>query len=120
MTTEFGKELRKIRIDRDQVLKDMADRLGVSSSYISSIESGERRVSDKFYSSVLENYNLNPKEKEALRIARAETEKSIDLSLRGLNQGQKQVAINLQRTIKDLDKTDVDQLLEILKRGQGK
>ena len=33
MVTEFGKVLRKIRIDHGEILKQMADRLNVSSSF---------------------------------------------------------------------------------------
>lgn len=31
MLTKFGKELRKIRIENDEILKDMADKLNVTS-----------------------------------------------------------------------------------------
>lgn len=34
MVTSFGKTLRKMRIDRGMVLKNMADLLGVSSAYV--------------------------------------------------------------------------------------
>ena len=44
MLTEFGKALRKIRIDRQQLLKDMANKLGVSSAYLSAVENGKRRM----------------------------------------------------------------------------
>ena len=33
MLTAFGKEVRKIRLDRGELLKTMADSLGVKSSY---------------------------------------------------------------------------------------
>ncbi|WP_309460957.1 helix-turn-helix transcriptional regulator [Escherichia coli] len=41
MVTSFGKTLRKMRIDRGMVLKNMADLLGVSSAYLSAIELGK-------------------------------------------------------------------------------
>ena len=37
-TTELGKMLRKLRIDREETLGDMAERLGCTSSYLSAIE----------------------------------------------------------------------------------
>lgn len=44
MATNYGKVLRKIRVDRDELLKDMAGKLGITSAYLSSIE----MVSGKF------------------------------------------------------------------------
>jgi transcriptional regulator with XRE-family HTH domain len=44
MLTEFGQYLRKIRIDCGDLLKDMADKLGVTSSYLSAVETGKRNV----------------------------------------------------------------------------
>lgn len=43
MATELGKTLRKIRIDRDELLKDMAEKLDMSPSMLSSIENGTRK-----------------------------------------------------------------------------
>ena len=37
MLTKFGKELRKIRIEHDEILKDMADKLNVTAAYLSAV-----------------------------------------------------------------------------------
>ena len=44
MITEFGKELRKLRIDRGEILKTMAEKINVTSSYLSAIECGKRNI----------------------------------------------------------------------------
>lgn len=41
MLTEFGKVLRSIRISRHELLKDMADKLKITSAQLSSIETGK-------------------------------------------------------------------------------
>lgn len=46
MLTRFGKQLRKLRIDREERLKDMADRLNVTTAYLSAVENGKRTVPD--------------------------------------------------------------------------
>ena len=46
MITNFGKFLRKLRIDNNEFLKDMAARLGVTVAYLSAIEHGKRDVPD--------------------------------------------------------------------------
>lgn len=42
MATELGKFLKKLRIDKDELMKDMADRMKIASSTLSSIEMGRR------------------------------------------------------------------------------
>ena len=44
MITELGKHLRKIRIDHGEILKNMADKLGVTSSFLSAVEIGKRNM----------------------------------------------------------------------------
>ena len=41
--TKLGIALRKIRLDRQELLKDMADRLKVSSAFLSAVETGKKR-----------------------------------------------------------------------------
>lgn len=45
VATRLGKLLRKTRVDSDEKLVDMARRIGVSASYVSSIEIGRKRPS---------------------------------------------------------------------------
>ena len=59
MLTEFGKALRKIRIDRQQLLKDMANKLGVSSAYLSAVENGKRRMPQDWVSKIASIYSLD-------------------------------------------------------------
>ncbi|EPZ76653.1 hypothetical protein M798_01860 [Brucella melitensis ADMAS-G1] len=42
MTTELGKELRKLRIDHNERLLDMSKKIGKSSAFISAVETGQK------------------------------------------------------------------------------
>jgi transcriptional regulator with XRE-family HTH domain len=42
MLTPLGKALRKLRIDRGWLLKDMADGAGVTASFLSGVETGRK------------------------------------------------------------------------------
>lgn len=44
MLTGIGKFLRKLRIDNEEILKDMADALGVSSAFLSAVENGRKKM----------------------------------------------------------------------------
>ena len=45
--TTFGRVVRELRLAYDQPLKAMADFLGISSAYLSGIEYGDKRLTEK-------------------------------------------------------------------------
>jgi transcriptional regulator with XRE-family HTH domain len=48
MSTQLGKELKKLRIDLSMTLMDMAKVLNLSAAFLSAIETGRKRVPDNF------------------------------------------------------------------------
>lgn len=60
MITPIGKVLRKLRIDDDERLLEMAERLGKSPSFISAIERGTKAPPAGFEEAVIEAYSLAP------------------------------------------------------------
>jgi len=42
MLTPLGRALRRLRLDRNMLLKDMADGIGVSPSFLSAVENGRK------------------------------------------------------------------------------
>ena len=58
MITEIGKELRKLRIDRDERLLDMSERLDKSSAFISAVERGTKTPPIGFEDLVIKVYQL--------------------------------------------------------------
>ena len=40
--TSLGKFLRKLRIDRGELLRTMSNKLGISMSFLSSVENGKK------------------------------------------------------------------------------
>ena len=46
MITCVGRFLRKLRIDRGEILKTMAETLGVSSAFLSALENGKKKFPD--------------------------------------------------------------------------
>lgn len=64
--TEFGKVVRKIRIDKDMSLKDMAEIMGVSSAYISAMETGRKQLSSDFVMSASDALRVNDQQRKLL------------------------------------------------------
>jgi hypothetical protein len=69
MSTALGKELRKLRIDHDERLLDMADRVGKSASFISAVEVGKKSPPVGFEDLVIKAYGLTAGAAEALKRA---------------------------------------------------
>lgn len=65
--TEYGKYLKKIRIDKDNTLAAMAKDMGIAPSYLSAIESGERVIPVDFTEKISEKYSLDDTAKDELR-----------------------------------------------------
>lgn len=65
--TEYGKYLKKLRIDKDKTLAAMAKDMGIAPSYLSAIESGERVIPVDFTEKISEKYSLDDTAKDELR-----------------------------------------------------
>lgn len=116
MITEFGKILRKIRIDNDEILKDMASKLGVTAAYLSSVENGKREIPNGWISLIIEEYGLN--EDEALRLQEAalDSRKSIKIKLDEETERDKDLVLAFARRFRDLSDSDVEAMKELLER----
>jgi transcriptional regulator with XRE-family HTH domain len=69
MRTQIGKELQKLRIDRDERMLDMADRLQKSASFISAVEVGKKSPPAGFEDLVIQVYNIAGSAADAIRRA---------------------------------------------------
>ena len=58
MTTNFGKLLRRLRVDKDITMRSMAQSMKISPSYISGIENGKYEVSDNFLNTLFKTFNI--------------------------------------------------------------
>lgn len=80
MLTPFGKYLRKMRIDKDESMDDMAKRLGVSKTYLSFIENGSREINQPLAFKIMNEYNISgPEAQEFLKAFYATPVKTITL-----------------------------------------
>lgn len=116
MITEFGKALRKLRIDRNEVLKDMADKLQMTSSYLSAIECGKRNIPSDFISRIVDIYRLNEEEIRILHEARDNCIDSIEIKLSGNGRQKRDLALQFARKFDDLDNETTKTILNFLKK----
>ncbi len=112
--TDFGRELRKIRIDAGEVLKDMAEKLGYTSSYLSAIEVGKRAVPETFLSKLKECYGLSESIMETLKNAVDNDIPKIEMNLKGTKMAHRRTAMAFARTFKSLDEETMENILRLL------
>lgn len=111
MASAFGKALRILRVNNDEVLGDMAAKLGVSIAFLSKVENGIAKPSDKIINGVIEHYELSEAEKEQLILA-AKSDVSIDVSDFELK--KKKLTMYFAQAVSNLTDKQVEQIDEIL------
>lgn len=128
--TDFGKKMRVIRINCGEVMYDMAQKLGVTSSYLSAVEHGKRKIPHDWVEKIGVLYNLSDEQKKELKEIAELSADSVKLNLEDISAEQRAVAMSFARkfdsldldTIKKLQKTlnDCKSREVIRKRGRGK
>ncbi|MCI9059034.1 MAG: helix-turn-helix transcriptional regulator [Lachnospiraceae bacterium] len=58
MLTDFGKACRKLRIDNDELLLDMANYLGVSAAFLSKVENGKAKPPVEWKEKIASHYDI--------------------------------------------------------------
>jgi len=69
--TPFGKAVRHHRVEREMLLGEMAEGMGVGSSFLSQVESGKKPIPDGFVEKAAGVLGLNNEELAGLREAAA-------------------------------------------------
>lgn len=119
MLTEFGKTLRKMRIDCGEIIKNMADKLGCTASYLSAVETGKRPVPDEWVDKIVELYNLDSDDAQKLRTESMAEAKSIKIDINNLFGNKRETAILFAREFSDVDESTSEKIRELLQRGKG-
>lgn len=114
MATTYGKVLRRIRIDRDELLKDMAEQLGMTSAYLSAIENGKRQVPNNMTDIIVDKYKLADGFIKELYNAEAIVKNNIEINLKNANNSQRTTALALARQFEKLTDKQLEEIQNIL------
>lgn len=109
--TDFGKALRKFRIDHEMNLKNMADSLGVTSAFLSGIETGRKALNPVLINKISEILNLSEEESRELNAAASKTLSEVSIKLD--NDHEAEIAIMFARKV-DEKTIDFDKLRKFL------
>ena len=100
--TPLGKFLRKLRIDHNELLRTMAEKLGISMSFLSSVENGKKSMPSEWITKIANLYQLNDAQRMEFDQSVAESEKGIAVKFDGLSEEKKKISVAFARKIKTL------------------
>ncbi len=120
-TTELGKILRKLQIDREETLGDMAERLGYTSSYLSAIEKGKRPAPVGFTGRLAALYSLSADAERSIAAAADKTVRNVKVDLEATSDVKREAALVFARSFDELDDETSRRILKLLqaKRRDG-
>lgn len=118
MLTMLGKFLRKLRIDRGELLKDMAGKLDVTVSFLSSVENGKKKMPSAWNQKICELYNLDENQIKEFTQAIADSEDKVELYLKDTADKKRYVAVSFARKFTDFSDRQLEQLMKILEENE--
>lgn len=115
MITAFGKFCRVLRIEYGELLKDMADKLNVSSAFLSSVENGKKEIPISWLDKIIDLYSLNEKQAKELSMAIATSKKEYRLNLEQISYEDRGLALSFARKLEGISKMDENDKNELRK-----
>jgi transcriptional regulator with XRE-family HTH domain len=112
MITLLGKVLRKLRIDKNMLLADMAKKLNVSSAYLSSIELGKREIPQNFEDNICQSHIFTHHEIQTIKNAIDDTRKSFTIS--PINHNVRGIVAGFARNANDLSEEQIQKMFKII------
>ena len=114
MLTSLGKFLRTFRIQEEELLKDMAEKLNVAPAYLSSIENGKRTPTKKLIDNIIHTYQLSGEAFSELNKAFFETLDEVSVSIKEATESQRDLCISFSRKFTSLSNTQIEEIKKIL------
>lgn len=120
MKGNLGKFLRKLRIDNNEYLKDMSQKLDVSISYLSAIENGVKKISPDLVEKIILVYSLDVEQIDKLKMYVMEANNTVALDLSKLDDNKLDLTYRFARNVSYLSESDINLIREILKGADAK
>ena len=114
MLTNFGRFCRKLRIDNGELLYDMAQRLHVSSAFLSKVENGKSKPLEEWKAAIASLYELTSEQINELNncIDEARAKSVIDIS--SLRSDDKDMMFAFARKLDSMDESDKEKWKRLL------
>lgn len=116
MITSIGSFLRKLRLENNEILKNMAERLEVSSAFLSAVENGKKKMPETWYDKLTTLYSLNDQQREAMIQAALDSSDTVELNIQNASPFNRQLAVSFARQFETLDEDISLQIFNILNK----
>ena len=118
-STRLAKFLRILRIQNDELLGNMADKLGIKPSYLSAIEANRRPLTSALKERLIEKYSLDSKQQAELDSLIAEADRSVEVDLSSVRNEAiypkyVNTAMLFARDISTLDEEELEEIQKML------
>lgn len=114
MRTNFGKFCQKLRVDKGELLFDMAQHLGVSSAFLSKVENGRAKPPITWCDQIGSYYGLSTQQKEELEKCITEAREKNIINLDSMDRDEKDMVFAFARKLDSMDEKDKAKWKELL------
>lgn len=116
MLTPFGRFIRKTRLDTGHLLKETADYLGVTSSYLSAVETGKRKIPADWGEKLASFFSLDACARGQLIESIQDSQDELQIDLSGSSKQQRELAFAFARKLEQLDEHEIQGLIDSIRK----
>lgn len=117
--TRFGELMRILRIKHHEVMGDIAKLLGVTTPFLSAVETGKKNVPENWLELIAKHYDLNSEEQGELSEAIEASKIQMKLNLIGSSNYKREMALQFQRSFNEIDEETAKKIIELLNSKGG-
>lgn len=114
--TPFGKELKKLMIDKNVRVYDIAKELNVTSAFVSSVLTGKKNVPKEWISFIHEYFHLSLEELSKFEKLAEASKDQCKIDLTNCNELARKTVLEFQRNLNELDDESLKQINKIIKK----
>lgn len=109
--SRFGVFCRKIRLDNGELLYDMAERLGVSSAFLSKVENGKSKPPADWREKMISLYKMDQQSVKELDESLYEANNMQSIDMRAFSDEDKELMWSFARKLDSVDREKLKRLL---------
>ncbi len=117
MLTSLGQFLRKLRLENGEILRTMAEKLGVTSAFLSAVENGKKKMPLSWYEKLPLLYTFSEQQQDALKKAVMESSDVVEMNLHNIPFGRRDLAISFARRFDSLDEETSQMIFDLLNKS---
>lgn len=118
--TPFGKELKKLMIDKNVKVSDFAIDLKVSSAFVSSVLTGKKNVPQEWFTFIHDYFHLTLQELSKFESLAEASKDQCKIDLSKCNDLARETVIQFQRNLNELDDDSLKKIIKIVENGGKK